>query len=615
MGRRRRDGWCGMAVVSVLAFSTPTVAADYWVGPGGSDADTGLSAGTSWATLQHAADQVGPGDTVQVLDGSYAGFYLDTSGTAAQPITFRAAGAGAQIVSDNPTTPDGINLEGVSHVVIDGFVVDGRTRAGVRAVSGSFITIRNCRLGYNGKWGVLTGFVDDVLIEDNVAHHSQIEHGIYVSNSSDRPTVRGNLVYSNNANGLHFNGDASLGGDGLIEDALVENNVIFDNGVAGGSGINMDGSVGGVIRNNLLYDNHASGISLYRIDAGAGATDNLVVNNTILSAADGRWCINIDNGSTNNTVRNNLLWNDHSFRGAISIDASSLGGFASDHNGGIDRYSVDGGNSVLTLASWQGLGYGAGSFVATPAALFVAPGTDFHLRASAPAVDAGAASGAPDTDLDGTPRPVGLAVDVGAYERVETTCGDGALDAGEECDPPGASCGEGQVCSQCRCENASACGSGIGLERARLKLRDAPGKLVVKGRAVVPPPWVAVDPPSSGIRVVVDATHGDGGLDVVLPGGPRWTTSANGRRWRYVDPTGAAGGVTRAVVVDASNKEPGLLRFSVRARATSYELPDSVGLRTAVVLGAADECAHLDWNPPGGERPSCKEAPGKLTCR
>ena len=44
--------------------------------------------------------------------------------------------------------------------------------------------MRNCRLGYNGRWGILTGFVDDFLAEDNEAHHSQVEHGIYVSNSA-----------------------------------------------------------------------------------------------------------------------------------------------------------------------------------------------------------------------------------------------------------------------------------------------------------------------------------------------------------------------------------------------------------------------------------------------
>jgi len=330
MGKTTRLALAG-AVLAALA-GAPAYAADYWVKPSGGDGASGLSVAAAWATLGHAADTVGPGDTVHVLDGQYQGFYLTTSGSLGNPITFVAEGASVEITADNPVTPDGINLEGASHVVLDGFIANGRARAGIRAVTAAFVTVRNCRLGSNGRWGILTGFVDDFVAENNEAHHSQAEHGIYVSNSCVRPIVRGNVVYSNAGNGLHFNGDASLGGSGLIEDALVENNVIYDNGVLGGSGINMDGGVNGVIRNNLLFDNHASGISLYRIDASAGASGNLVVNNTVVQAADGRWCLNINGGSTDNVVRNNILWNAHAFRGAITIDASSRPGFVSDHN-------------------------------------------------------------------------------------------------------------------------------------------------------------------------------------------------------------------------------------------------------------------------------------------
>ena len=55
-----------------------------------------------------------------------------------------------------------------------------------------------------------------------------------------------------------MNGDVSLGGDGIISNALVENNVIYDNGLGGGSGINCDGVQDSVIRNNLIYNAHAS---------------------------------------------------------------------------------------------------------------------------------------------------------------------------------------------------------------------------------------------------------------------------------------------------------------------------------------------------------------------
>src|SRR5262245_52454181 len=353
-----------LAAFLVVARPVGARAADYWVKNGGSDAATGLSVAVAWATLGHAADRVGPGDTVHVLDGDYQGFYLTTSGAPGQPITFRAEGSNVRITADNPVTPDGINLEGASHVVIDGFVVNDRTRAGVRAVTAAFVTVRNCHLGHNGRWGILTGFVDDFVAEHNEAHHSVAEHGIYVSNSSDRPIVRNNVVHDNAGNGLHFNGDASLGGDGLIQDALVEGNVIYGNGTAGGSGINMDGSVGGVIRNNLVYDAHASGISLYRIDASTGSTGNLVVNNTVLTAADGRWALNIANGSTGNTVRNNIFYTQHSFRGAITIDSSSRPGFTSDYNSVMDRFSTNGGGSVIGLAAWQAQGYDQHSFIA-----------------------------------------------------------------------------------------------------------------------------------------------------------------------------------------------------------------------------------------------------------
>ena len=269
--------------------------------PAGSDANPGTEA-DPWASLQHAADSVSAGDTVIVHPGDYVGMYIDVSGTAGSPIVFRGADGEAmpRVVADNATTPDGINVEGGDHIVIEGFQVDGRGRAGIRAVLCEHVTIRGNSMDANDRWGILTGFCDDLLIESNVATGSIVEHGIYVSNSGDRPTVRGNVLANNNANGLHMNGDVFAGGDGVISDALVENNVIFGNGTGGGSGINCDGVQSSLIRNNLIYDTHASGISLYQIDGGQPATGNEVLNNTIVVASDGRWGINIQDGSTGN---------------------------------------------------------------------------------------------------------------------------------------------------------------------------------------------------------------------------------------------------------------------------------------------------------------------------
>ncbi len=395
----------------------------FYVAPTGDDTANGSSA-TPWKTLQRAAQNAQPGDLIIARPGRYAGLYLSQSGTAANPITFQGE-PGAIIDSRNPTTTDGINLEGASYIVIEGLSLQNGgtiTRAGIRSVTNHHIVIRNNYIDNMGRWGILTGFSDDVTIEHNVTSRSQIEHGIYVSNSCVNPIVRNNVVWGNNANGIHMNGDVSLGGNGLVLNALVEKNIIYDNGRAGGSGINGDGVQHSKIVNNLLYNNHASGISLYRIDGADGAKNNLVAYNTILMASDGRWALNIQNGSTGNRVRNNVLYNSHSFRGSIDISGDSLTGFTSDHNIVMERFTTDGG-TVLNLAQWrQNTGQDQHSLVALPAALFInAAGNDYHLTATSPARDAGTVLAEVTADREGTVRPMGPTSDIGAYEFRSTT--------------------------------------------------------------------------------------------------------------------------------------------------------------------------------------------------
>jgi hypothetical protein len=641
----------GFVLVLSAVLASPLRAADYYVKNGGNDGLDGLSLATAWATLNHAADQVDPGDTVHVQNGNHQGFYLDRSGAPGSPITFVADGDAVAITSDNGTTPDGINLEGASHVIIDGFIVDDRTRTGIRTVLGAHVTVRNCRTGYNGRWGILTGFVDDFTAENNETHHSVAEHGIYVSNSGDRPVLRNNHSHDNYANGIHMNGDLSQGGDGTISDALVEGNVIHGNGAGGGSGINMDGVVNSVVRNNLLYDNHASGISLYRIDGGSGSSGNLVVNNTIVNASNGRWCVNVTDGSTGNRIVNNALYNLHSFRGAITIDPASRPGFTSDYNTVISRFSLDDGNSVVSLATWQGQGYDTHSFVATPTDLYVAPGSDFHLKPGSPAIDAGNAADAPSSDLDGDPRPVGSGPDIGAYEVQLLTCGDGDTDPGEQCGEPGLACadpcttcsgctcvaappvcgdglvcgsevceedgqcGGGEVCSGCQCVNPPLCASGIAITKASLKMRVAPASFRVQGEAVIPKPWIGVDPLANGVRVVVDAASGGGGLDVTVPGGAGWKVNRSGTQWAYTDRTGAVAGITKVVVKDRSKSLSGLVRVTLQGKPAGLVLPSPAATRTTFVVGATDECASLAWNPPSGVKPRCSGDAAKLSCR
>lgn len=415
-------------VWGVVDCAPDCIAANLFVSTTGNNAWPGTAA-QPWRTLQFAAEQVGAGDLVTVRPGNYVGFHLEADGTPAAPIQFIAE-PGVLINAPNPVrTQHGINLEDASHVVIDGFSVTGMQRAGVRSVGvdgdtfASHVTIRNVHSYNNGYWGILTGFVNDVLIENNITSGSTVEHGIYVSNSGDRPVIRNNTVFDNRGNGIHMNGDASLGGDGLISNAVVSGNVIYNNaklnaqGVpGGGSGINMDGVRNSRIENNLLYNNHAGGISLYSIDGGGGSNNNVVVNNTIYQAADGRWAVNIRDASTGNTVLNNILLHAGT-RGAITIWPDSMSGFTSDYNIVTNRFTRTDGASTETLAQWRSnTGQDMHSVAGTAAQLFINPTSDLHLLPTAAAINAGIATQAPTVDLDGRLRPNGGAFDIGAYE-------------------------------------------------------------------------------------------------------------------------------------------------------------------------------------------------------
>ncbi len=395
-------------------------AATYHVANWGNDDYNGLSWDSAFATLQHAADIVTDGDSVLAADGDYVGFDLRTGGNATQPIVFRAFGDSVFITVENPVTPDGINIENADWVVVDGYNVVGIARAGIRVAVSQHVTIRNCFCTQNGKWGIFTGFADYAVIERNECSYSIDEHGIYFSNSADHPTIRYNKCHHNSSCGIHMNGDESMGGDGLITDANVYGNTIYENGNGGGSGINCDGVAESNIFNNLLYMNHASGMSLYQIDASAGSYHDRVFNNTVINAADGRWCLNINSGSFADTIYNNILINFHSWRGSISIDSSSITGFFSDYNIVVDRFSNDGGNSNMPLSQWQSLGYDSNSMLADSLdSIFVDwLDSDFHLLENAQAVDNGTGAVSPvvQYDLDSIPRPQGADFDIGCYE-------------------------------------------------------------------------------------------------------------------------------------------------------------------------------------------------------
>jgi parallel beta-helix repeat protein len=428
-------------LLAIVSVSSAASASTYHVATTGSDTADGSTA-TPWKTIQRAANAVGPGDTVVIHAGTYTGFLVDASGTQAAPITF--SGDGAVNINGAATTDrDAVHIDSASYVIIEGLTVTGATRAGISALDCDHITVRKNKVDQNGRWGVFSSFCDDLVVEDNEVSRSGTEHGIYASNSADRPIIRRNKIWGNGMCGVHMNGDINYGGDGVISGAVIEANIITNNGALGGSGINGDGITNATIRNNVLDGNHASGVSLYRIDGGAPSTGNLVINNTIRMASDARWAINIQDGSTGNTLRNNILLHPSTSRGAVDICSTCTAGLVSNNNAVVGRFAVNG--TMTDLPGWRTrTGGDAASFVATETQLF-ASSTDLRLSAASPAIDKGLALGAPTTDVLGVARPQGTGIDIGAYEACTGSCGvapDGG-DGGGSGDGSGSGSGSG----------------------------------------------------------------------------------------------------------------------------------------------------------------------------
>ena len=328
----------------------------------GNDGGAGTQA-APLQTIQAAASRAADGDSVIVHSGTYAGFVVTRPG-----LTFSADGA-VTIDGAQTTDRDAILIDGASRITIEGFRVIGARRAGIAALDCDHVTVRNNRVDANARWGVFSGFCDDLVVEGNEVSRSASEHGVYASNSADRPVIRNNHIWGNAMCGVHLNGDINFGGDGVISGAVIEGNTIVDNGRLGGSGINGDGIADARIVNNVLEGNHASGISLYREDGGAPSTGNLVINNTIRQAADGRYALNVQNGSTANTARNNLVIHPNPAR---AVDVCATCALAQDHEAFAETDTL---------------------------------------------VDAGSPDGAPAIDIDGVARPQGAGIDIGAHEQ------------------------------------------------------------------------------------------------------------------------------------------------------------------------------------------------------
>jgi len=195
----------------------PALADTYYVAPEGSDETGDGSAGSPWATLRHATDNV-PDDGSEILfrDGEYVGaqsiardFVTHATIRAEHPYraTFVSSAAEHRVLL----------VWGGSNFTLAGFVftgVDGPTDPYLIQIT------------------LDTSF--DIVLEDNVFHDSYSNDIIKLNDSAHHITVRGNLFYNQPAGGdehMDIN---------TVHDIVVEDNVFMNDFAGSGRPLNND---------------------------------------------------------------------------------------------------------------------------------------------------------------------------------------------------------------------------------------------------------------------------------------------------------------------------------------------------------------------------------------
>jgi cysteine-rich repeat protein len=194
-------------------------------------------------------------------------------------------------------------------------------------------------------------------------------------------------------------------------------------------------------------------------------------------------------------------------------------------------------------------------------------------------------------------------------------CGNGVLDAGEGCDDGNAEVGDGctPACEAERCAILTRYQHSWTKARLVVKGDAAKARLKLKGDFAVAGA-LAPNPASDGLHLVFEDEAQRVTYEVMVPGGPAWTE--RGGRFRYKDPTGALGGIRKAVLRMKGRGDRTDVKVAVAGKGAGYPTSPA-GRPSRITVVAGDDTAAL-----AGEcgqwvlsTSSCRGRDGRLTCR
>jgi len=365
------------ATASVSVMDSVGQRAGYYVAPDGSSGNGGTS-GAPWTlayALAGAGGRLAPGDTVWLREGTYAGtFRTALAGAPGSPIVFR------QYPGERATLDGGLRVDGPD-VVFWGFEImqsaplsNGTLPAleahGARTKFINLVIHDAAQQGITFWDGAVDAEVYGSIVYNNGTREN-LDHGIYVHNTTGTKLVEDNVFFNNLAYGIHVYATSN---NGTQRNVHVIGNASFGNGSISTQwservnmlvGAEVPGE-GMRVEENMLYYGGTEGRNMW-IGYTAPSEDVVVRGNTVW----GGWRALLVGEWADATVQDNTIGGTDE---VVALTEASLAGHVWSGN----RYYRDPaaaawglGDEMLSLAGWQA----ATELGAGDVALASSPGT------------------------------------------------------------------------------------------------------------------------------------------------------------------------------------------------------------------------------------------------